>query len=129
MTKKLILIIDDDKLLRDSLGYLFTEKGHEVALANNSENGLLEISKAKPDIILLDILLPGKDGLQTIQEICHIDKSLCDHIIMLTSLDDYKYLAKALEHGVSNYITKNTTTPKAIVDLVENKLKGFEAKS
>jgi len=121
MKKRKILIIDDDKLLTDVLGGLFMEKDYLVEVCHNSLDGVEKAAMFHPDLILLDIMVPPKNGLDIIKDLCSNEAKLCDRIIMMTSLDDTSYLARAMEHNITTYITKNNTTPEAIVELVESK--------
>lgn len=117
-----MLIIDDDKLLTDVLGGLFMENEYEVEVSHSSEEGLEKAALFHPDMILLDIMVPQKNGLDVVKELCSKEARMCEKIIMMTSLDDTSYLARAMEYNVTNYVNKNITTPEKVVELVESKL-------
>ncbi len=124
MKKPKILLIDDDKLLTDVLGGLLLEKGYMVEVAHTSEEGVEKAALFHPDLILLDIMVPQKNGLDVVKDLCSKEAKMCDKIVIMTSLDDNAYLARAMEYNVTTYVTKNNTTPEAIVALVESKLQG-----
>lgn len=122
-SKSRVLIIDDDVLLTTALEHEFQARGFETAVYHTTEEGVPNIDTFKPDIILLDIMVPGKNGIDVIKDLCGRDPKVCEKIIMMTSLEDASYLAEAMKYHVTSYITKATTTTEAIVTLVEGKLK------
>lgn len=64
-----ILIIDDDRMVRDTLKIILTAAGHEVALSNDGKAGIEAYAALKPDLIITDILMPEKEGVETIQDL------------------------------------------------------------
>ena len=66
---KRILIVDDDKDLRFNLSAVLREEGHEVIAASDGKQTIKVIDKSSPDLVLLDIKLPGMDGVELLQEI------------------------------------------------------------
>ncbi|MBI5664683.1 MAG: response regulator [Nitrospirae bacterium] len=99
-----ILIIDDDKDMRSVLSDLVRSGGYEVFSAGNGKIALKEVSIHSPDLILLDIRLPGIDGMTLLERIKGIDRSII--IIMLTGHGDIKDAVKAIKLGAFDYITK-----------------------
>jgi response regulator RpfG family c-di-GMP phosphodiesterase len=101
-----ILIVDDDATGRQTLEAILDGQGYRLEMA---ENGLQAIEKARqvlPDVILLDVMMPGMDGFEACQRI-RSDPLLAEiPIIMLTALDDRKSLLDGLESGADDYITK-----------------------
>jgi len=101
-----ILIVDDDATGRQTLESILDGQGYRLEMA---ENGLQAIEKARqvlPDVILLDVMMPGMDGFEACQRI-RSDPLLAEiPIIMLTALDDRKSLLDGLESGADDYITK-----------------------
>lgn len=106
MKKNKILIIEDEKDIGDLLTYNFKNDGYYSTIANNGELGLELARKNKPDLILLDLMLPGIHGL----DVCRIIKSDKElnktAIIMLTALGQEENIIKGLEAGADDYITK-----------------------
>ncbi len=116
-SKKKILIVDDDKLLSEALAQLFISAGHETKILLEG-NGVEEtVASWQPDVILLDIMLPGKNGVEITKDLCKIHQGICDRIVVMTTLGDSGSLAKALELGVTNYVQKNTSTPQYVFDV------------
>ena len=101
---KRILIVDDDKDLRFNLSAVLREEGHEVIAASDGKQTIKVIDKSSPDLVLLDIKLPGMDGVELLQEIKRKWNNL--PIIMLTANSDVKSAVKAMKLGAYDYITK-----------------------
>ncbi len=98
-----ILIIDDDRLLCEVLQLLLTEMGFEVEVANDAITGLQKADAFKPDVILLDIMMPSMSAWQTTQ---HFREMSDAPIIMLTTLDSQEKVVKGLDLGAADYIVK-----------------------
>lgn len=99
-----ILIIDDDKAMRFVLSDLARSGGYEAFSAGNGKTALKEISTHSPDLVLLDIKLPGIDGMTLLERIKEIDRNII--IIMMTGHGDIKDAVKAMKLGAFDYITK-----------------------
>ena len=99
-----ILIVDDDKDLRFNLSCILKEAGHEVIAAGDGKQALNVFSRRVPDLVLLDIGLPGMDGVELLEAMKKIEKDL--PIIMLTARSDAKSAVKAMKSGAFDYITK-----------------------
>ena len=106
MSKKHILIIEDEKDIAELLEYNLGVGGYQTHVANNGETGLKVARKQHPDLILLDLMLPGIQGL----DVCQIIKTDEDTenipIVMLTALGQEENIVKGLESGADDYITK-----------------------
>ena len=103
MAKK-ILVVDDEpdfcEALRDFLG----SKGFEVAIALSGEEALPAYMQEKPDVVLLDIQMPGMDGLETLRELKALDQGA--NVIMVTVIEDDEIAKRAMVEGAIDYITK-----------------------
>ncbi len=104
---KHILLIDDDALLVKSLAYTLKQNGYATTTAGNAEEGLAKLDSIAPDLILLDIGLPGMDGLETLRR---IEKSKSPKgpipVIFLTARRRELDEVLGLELGAQDYITK-----------------------
>lgn len=100
---KHILLIDDDALLVKSLAYTLKRNGYETTTARSAEQGLALIDSHPPDLILLDIGLPGMDGLETLKR---IERSRKTPVIFLTARRRELDEVLGLELGAQDYITK-----------------------
>ncbi len=104
MAASRILIIDDDESIRTVLGYMLEEAGHVVDKAASAEEGLRAITDRRPDLVLSDIKMPRKDGIELLGEIKAFDPSL--PVIMLTAFGTVETAVEAMKRGASDYLTK-----------------------
>ena len=98
-----ILLIDDERKLTDPLRSSFERSGYIVTVANDGHTGLSLSLLEKPDVIVLDVMMPGLDGWQVCQA---IREHSTTPIIMLTALDDSVDRIKGLELGADDYLVK-----------------------
>lgn len=102
-----VLLVDDEAPLRESLSYALRREGYEVTTAADGLAALKQFHKQVPDIILLDLLLPGVDGM----EVCWRIRAFSDiPIVMLTAKDQDIDKVWGLEAGADDYITKPFNT-------------------
>ncbi|MCL6473055.1 MAG: response regulator transcription factor [Firmicutes bacterium] len=107
-----ILIIEDDPLIRETLEYSLRGVGFTVLTAENGSQGLSKVKDGKPDLILLDLLLPEVDGFEVCRRIREYDEDVS--IIMITALEDQRSKLKGFSVGADDYITK----PFSVEELV-----------
>jgi DNA-binding response OmpR family regulator len=101
-----LLLIDDDVSLCETVRFMLTKKGFEVQVAHNAISGLQKAYAVKPDVILLDVMLPDMDGWQT----CRRFREMSDvPIIMLTALGSEQNIVEGLNLGADDYIVKPVT--------------------
>ena len=105
-TKSTILIVDDEPAGRETLESILEPEGYQLVLAENGYQALEQAKSIQPDVILLDVMMPGMDGF----EVCRLirsEKHLAEvPIIFLTALDDRQSFMKGLESGADDYISK-----------------------
>jgi len=117
--KKKILIIEDEKMLADMYALKFSKEGFQVIQANNGVPGLELAKREKPIIILLDIILPKKDGFAVLKELKE-DPAVRDiPVILLTNLGQDEDIKKGINLGASGYLIKANFTPGEIVTKVK----------
>jgi len=98
-----ILIVEDELILQETLAYNLKHQGYEVETAGDGQTAIDKAKQSKPDLILLDIMLPGMDGF----EVCRIlRKDMSVPILMLTARDDEIDRVVGLEVGADDYLTK-----------------------
>ncbi|PJE76207.1 hypothetical protein COV04_00780 [Candidatus Uhrbacteria bacterium CG10_big_fil_rev_8_21_14_0_10_48_11] len=120
---KRILVVEDDQFLRDLLTRKLKAEGFIVETAIDGESALAVTQKTKPDLILLDIILPGIDGF-TILERLKKDSNLATiPVILLTNLGQRDDVDKGLKLGAVGYLVKAHFTPGDIVEKVRATLK------
>ena len=116
MPKK-ILVVDDEKPIADILQFNFEKEGYEVYCAYDGEEALEKVEEILPDIILLDIMLPEKDGMEVCRE---IRKKYDMPIIMLTAKDSEIDKVLGLELGADDYVTKPFSTRELLARVKAN---------
>ncbi len=104
-----ILIVDDEPNILLSLDFLMRKSGYTVLLARNGTEALEHIQQSKPDLILLDIMMPDVDGYEICQKTKSDSKTSHIKIIFLTAKSKESDIAKGLEMGADAYITKPFT--------------------
>ncbi len=110
-----ILLIEDDSFLSNIYGTKLREEGFSVNFAINGEEGLKKVKELKPDIVLLDILLPGIDGWEVLRQI-EEDESLEDvKIVVLSNLDQSEENNEENKKRVSKHLVKAQYTPTDII--------------
>jgi len=103
MQGKKILIIDDDPQIRRLLEYSLSKEGAEIITSEDGKDGLRNFYLHKPDLVILDVMMPNMDGWET----CRNIRQLSDvPIIMLTALGREEDIVKGLDIGVDDYISK-----------------------
>lgn len=110
-----ILIIDDENLFREDLTSLLRKEGYECLAAATGEKGLELIQESSPEIILCDINLPGKDGIQVLDEIMSISPE--SFVIMITAFGTLESSLEAFRKGASDYITKPLVLEDVLVKI------------
>lgn len=109
MSKK-ILIVDDEPNIVISLEFLMRREGYEVLVARNGEEAMRHIQEKRPDLVLLDIMMPKINGFEVCRQIrAHPDLSAV-RIIMLTAKGRSAEIEKGLGMGADGYITKPFST-------------------
>lgn len=104
--KKKILVIDDEKDIIELLKYNLEREGYQVICAENGEVALNFVKKEKPDLVVLDLMLPGMDGLTVCKILKRDENTASIPIIMLTAKDTESDVIVGLEVGADDYITK-----------------------
>ncbi len=98
-----VLVVDDDLTVRDVVRRYLELAGHQVALADNGEDALVWIAANRPDLVVLDLMLPGIDGL----EVCRrLRRTSTVPVVMLTALGEEENRIAGLQLGADDYVTK-----------------------
>jgi len=134
MAKGRILVIDDEKDLIELVRYNLEKEGFQVKSAQNGERGLAAAMQELPDIILVDLMLPGIDGLEVCRSLRNHSRTARIPVIMLTAKSEESDRVLGLELGADDYVTKpfspreliarikavlrRTSTPQAPSDVI-----------
>lgn len=120
---KKILIIEDEKILADMYHERFTQAGFKVSSAFDAEEGLVLAKKEKPDLIVLDILLPRKNGISFLKKLRETPEGSSVLVIAFSNYDDPEIKEQAQKLGAKDYLIKTNYTPEEIVNKVKEYLK------
>ena len=107
--KKTILLVDDDPLIIRVYQKRLTEQGYKVIAAFNGEEGLVQLTKEKPDLILLDLMMPKMNGVEALKAFKKNEETKNIPVIILTNLEDHEgeQLEKARKLGALDYLVKS----------------------
>jgi DNA-binding NtrC family response regulator len=114
-----ILVVDDEYSVRDSLGHWFRQDGYEVHEAESATDALQALERRSFDVALVDIKMPGMDGLELQERIHQIDPELA--VIMITAFASVETAVRALKQGAFDYVTK-PVDPDELSHLVSRSL-------
>lgn len=106
LSKGKVLVVDDEQPIVEFICYNLEKAGYEVASAYNGNDAVRVAKHFNPDLVLLDVMMPGKDGFQTIKELRQMPSLDSTIIIFLTAMTDERSEIKGLELGADDYITK-----------------------
>jgi DNA-binding response OmpR family regulator len=117
-----ILIVEDDVFLSGIYQKKFEVEGFKVTMADNGEKGFNEAKKKKPNLILLDILLPKLDGFAVLKKLKADNDTKDIPVILLTNLGQKDDVEKGVEMGAEDYLIKVHFKPSEVVDKVRKVL-------
>lgn len=120
--QKKIMIVDDDKDMYDMYSLKFQKEWYEVLVAKNGLDALTKVVEFKPDIILLDVMMPQMDGFETLKAIKELTTTINSKIIMFSNINTKRDIEKWYELWADEYIVKANCTPREIVEVVNNML-------
>src|SRR5574341_489890 len=100
-----ILVVDDDPVNLEFIASLL-RKDYEIITARNGIEALEKIRSGKPDIVLLDIMMPGMSGYEVCEKIKQQDTTRFMPVVMVTAFSDLEYKIKAIEVGADDFLTK-----------------------
>src|SRR5947207_972705 len=110
-----VLIIDDEAEIRESLETLLEIEGYEVETAINGEDGLSRLGERPFDLVLLDLALPGRSGLDILPEIRAVDPQIS--VIMITAYGTVEDAVRAMQSGATNFLQKPWDNEKLLADV------------
>ncbi|HEX6791606.1 MAG TPA: sigma-54 dependent transcriptional regulator [Candidatus Krumholzibacteria bacterium] len=104
MSNARVLLIDDDESIRKVIGYMLEEAGYVVETAASAEAGLRAFTERRPDLVLSDVKMPKKDGIELMGELKAVDGSV--PVIILTAFGTVETAVEAMKRGAADYLTK-----------------------
>lgn len=117
MTK--ILVVEDDKFLREMIVRKLNKENYEVSQAIDGKEGLEKIKEIKPDLVLLDLIMPGVGGFKVLEEVQKDDEISDTPIVILSNLGQKSEVERGLELGAKDFLIKAHFTPKEIIKKIQ----------
>ena len=119
---KKILFIEDESALQKTLGEILKQEGYEVTPALNGEVGLRMAKDKKPDLILLDLILPKIHGIEVLKKLKEDKETKEIPVIVLTNLGEIKDVEKAIELGATTYLVKAEYSLEEVAEKIRKTL-------
>ena len=113
-TKPVVLIIEDEQFLCSLMEKKLTSFGMEVQVALDGEVGLKKIEEHPPDVILLDLLLPGIDGFEVLKRLKREERFRDIPVLVISNLGEARDVRAAMKAGATDYIVKAESSPEQI---------------
>lgn len=113
-----ILIIEDDKFLRELIAQKLLKAGYDVSEAVDGEEGIKKIKEERPQMVLLDLILPGIDGFEVLAKMKEEPELISTPVIILSNLGQKEDVEKGLKLGATDYLIKAHFTPGEIVEKI-----------
>lgn len=123
MENKKVLIVEDDDILSKVLFEALQKANLDAIQAFDGEEGLKLIKSEKPDLVLLDIVMPKMDGITMLKNLRKEDWGKDVDVVILTILGDIDKLADAMDNGVFTYLIKDKTKVDDLISMVKERLK------
>ena len=110
-----ILVVDDEPIMQEILGDFLREEGYSIDIAGSGEEGVELAQKSSYNCAIVDLMMPGIDGIETMQQLREIDTSL--PVIMVTAFASVESAVEAMKRGAFEYITKPFKNDEVLVVL------------
>ena len=117
---KKILIVEDESVLQKALNDMLVESGYQTVQAMDGDEGLALALKSAPDLILLDLVLPKKHGLEVLKELKESEQTSSIPVIVLTNLEGSEDIMKALDLGAKAYLVKANYNVRDVLEKIQN---------
>lgn len=114
-----ILVIEDDPFVRKFYERLFKLNNYEVEMARDGPEGLKKAKLLKPKLILLDVMMPGMNGLEVLEQLKLDPATEKCEVVMLTNLQEISGAKKAAELGATAWLVKSDISDKQLLDIVK----------
>lgn len=120
MDNKKVLLVDDDQFLVEALREKLDKAGFSTTTAADGNEALECITKIPPDLVILDLIMPGMDGVSVLKKLKADPKTKDIPVVILTNLVDDSLAGQIKEHGGSGYFLKNEHNFDAVVEAIKN---------
>jgi CheY-like chemotaxis protein len=119
MKKIKVLVIEDERMLQDAYKHVLSFKGYTVLIAADGIEGLRLLDKHKPDIVLLDVLMPRLDGMGFLEQANIKQRFPETKVIACSNLSDQKTTDFMYAHGADEVVLKSDLSPSQLIDLID----------
>lgn len=119
-----ILVAEDDKFLSRAYEFKLSKMGCQILLAGDGEEAIHKIKAEKPDLVLLDIIMPKKTGFDVLEEMKAASETKNIPVIIMSNLGQEADVKKGLAAGATDYVIKANTSLEEVVNRIEKALKG-----
>ncbi len=117
---KRILIVEDDHDLRELYAEVLRDENYDVDESADGESGLEHVREEDYDLILLDIMLPKKDGLELLKDLRSSERHKDTKIVLLTNLDRESVIKEGFQEGANGYIIKSQVDPGVLIEEIQS---------
>ncbi|MDB5186349.1 MAG: DNA-binding response regulator VicR [Candidatus Saccharibacteria bacterium] len=115
--QKTVLIVEDEIVLQDVYKLILNSKGYNVVTANNGAEGISQLKKHMPDLVLLDVFMPVMDGKQFLRSV-NLKDFPGTTVVVYTNLSDADTKKEVHDLGASDFVVKASMTPDDLIDMV-----------
>lgn len=119
---KKILLFEDNQYIKSAYGDTFIRAGFDVQIQNNGENCLEVVKNYSPDIVLLDLMMPGFDGFSVLEKFAQKKIAKKIPVLVLTNLSELDFRNETMRLGATEYYEKVNVTAKELLEIVEKYL-------
>lgn len=117
-----IAIIEDDASIAQMYKLKFDSEGHQTEIAENGKAGLVLCEKMKPDLVVLDLMMPEMNGDEMLEQMRKTEWGKKPKVVVLTNVSVQEAPAKLKSLGIDGFIVKAEMTPKQVAEVIEKKL-------
>lgn len=117
--KKKILVVDDDAMLQEALTTKLGIEGFAVEVAGDGAEGFEKVRSFRPDLVLLDVMMPKVDGLEMFKRLRALPEFRRLPVVLLTNLSSQEAISGALEQGVTTYLVKTEMSLEDVIDRIK----------
>lgn len=116
---KKILIVEDEPVIQKAITEALRGEGYDVSAVFDADEGAASLGKSKPDLILLDLILPGRSGFEFLQEVKNSAETADIPVIILSNLGDEEEVEQAMKLGASNFLIKADYDLSEVVAIIK----------
>jgi DNA-binding response OmpR family regulator len=124
--RALILLVEDDEAIAMMYSLQLSAAGYAVEIAPDAATGIAHLRRRRPDLVLLDIRLPRREGFAVLEQMRHEPDAADIPVLVLSNYGEQEYVRRASELGAREYLIKSQTTPPDLLERVRRYLPGLD---